>query len=249
MAELLFESEDDIRERELQDIDKNDILNPEIFTSYVNRLEQQDVLLRKHITGSEVPGSQAQALRQRLNAQSGLIGGQTNIGATPYRYMSPKSNLRDDPEYFRGNTGTEAVISVNNPYNVLFNPFVYEQSPTPRILAHEGAHQPYLRNLTRRLNVGLERKIDRPIVDWEPSFSVGFLRDIGKIKEPRHPLYGNKIGPHYTSEIMSFLIGREGELRQGKTLKDDPVTNQLFTAHPGMYEEYVKSRDLLLNIK
>ena len=244
------------REEELREIDKYDILNPDIFHPYVQNLEKADAVLRRHIPPQS---PNARDVRHRLLETSGLAGGETNFWANPYGYMYPQSSISNYPEFFnsQAGSGAEGAIFSNNVYKMFIRPesIPGRYSPASRLLAHEGSHQPYLVNYNRDINKRLGAKVSKePRKDWEPRFSEGFKVALSQEAEnPKSPFHGS--GMRYIpgkidtdpTEVMSYLIGREGELRKGQTLLDDPVTKRLFARFPGMYNEYVRARDVLMN--
>ena len=185
---------------------------------------------------------------------SGLAGGQTNFFGDPYSYMSPNTKFSSDPEFFKSMEGRNAgaTVGYRNPDEIGINPFLAGQDNRywTDFLAHEGFHQPYMRNLNRRVMETEGVKPRNASVAWEPAFSVPFYNDYKKEgRAPGSPLYGFAPGPHMESEAISYLTGLEGSLRQGQTLLDHPTTRELFRKHPGMYEEYLKAKAKLRSIK
>ena len=231
----------DQRELELREIDTYDSMNPELFYDYVDRLEHAKSFLDTHVKG-DTEGD----VKRSLLAYSGLAGGMTNFWANPYDFMGmdqhQANQLRLQPDVMGGKDW--ATVSPQNPYLVNINTknIDRDQYPSSRLLAHELGHT----------KVGVEeinRRKGLAPTKWEPEFTPSFKRDYVAQSQASGPYWhGSGIGSN-EDESMAYLRGREGELRQGKTLRDDPATRSLFANHPGLYEEYVRSSKTIKSLR
>lgn len=235
------QSLDDRREQELREIDQYDIMNPELFYPYVERLEKAASFLDKHIM-SDKGGD----VRRTLLDYSGLAGGETNFWANPYESTGITSrqakNLTFDRNYADIWPMKDAVAYTyaNRPYNINFNPGAQQKQeyPTSRLLAHEIGHS----------KAGLHQmgaQMGMSVGSLRPNWSEAFWQDLAQLKGKKGAYFGGSGFGEDPEETMAYLIGREGELRKGKTLLDDPESARVFRKHPGSYEEYSRIRDTL----
>ena len=231
----------DKRELELREIDQQGELNPEIFYDYVERLERAKDFLDTHVT-SDKSGD----LKRSLLDYSGLAGGMTNFWANPYEFSGFDAaqakqyklhpDFMDKPDY--------AYMYHQRPYdlNVYSKNIKRDQYPSTRLLGHEMGHTKESLDL-------LNRTKGYRTSGWRPNFSDAMYKDLQSLRRKPGPYYyGYGFGSD-PGETMGYLRGREGELRKGKTLMDDPETAAVFRKYPGAYEEYVRANKVLKEIK
>ena len=231
----------DQRELDLREIDKYDSMNPELFYDYVDRLEHAKSFLDTHITNDR-----SGDMKRSMLDYSGLAGGMTNFWQNPYDFIgmdqSQASQLKMHPDYM--DRKEWAYVGHNNPYDININTqnVHRDQMPSSRLLGHEMGHT----------KVGVEdlnRKKGYAASSWEPNFTPGFKQDLVNLRTQRGPYYQAAGLGDNMDETMGWLRGREGELRVGKTLRDDPATSAVFAKHPGMYEEYVRSSKAIRGLR
>ena len=228
------------REAELAEIDRfNDMQQP-AFEQYVGRLENAQAHIQNKVRQA---APQANLIRHRLLNEANLRQGLSNYWANPTQYISPESYIAYDPR--QRQEGIEAWVHGNNPERIYIRPDPTDMkySPTPRLLAHEAAHTRQLALENRDIRQKLTTSRSSTDFGWEPKFSLPFLQRLSQESlQEASPFYGRGFGSN-PKETMGYLIGREAELPQGQTLMDDPVSRRLFEGFPGMYDEYVISRD------
>ena len=190
---------------------------------------------------------------QMMNNAPELIRGNTNFSQRPYDYYDPRvmmesltTRLRADPKMDKK---TQGEVRRVDPDRIYMSPNVVT-TLTSNILAHEGGHTPQTRLDLRERQRSMSSQIkavvnsnERYANVWAPLFSEGFnktlLEERGKRDSPYY--LGSGFG-ETPDETMSYFMGREAELPAGKTLMDDPYTREVFKKHPGMYDEYTKSK-------
>ena len=231
----------DQRELELREIDQYDSMNPDLFYDYVERLERAKDFLDKHVTRDK-----SGEMKRSLLDYSGLAGGMTNFWQNPYEFTGLDSaqakqlNIQPDfmgrPEY--------AYVHPQRPYdvNVSAENIQKEQFPAARLLGHELGHtKTGLDEINRRKGYGTEA--------WRPNFSPAMYQDLARLTERKGAYYKGSGMGFDPDETMGYLRGREGELRQGKTLMDDPDTASVFKKYPGSYAEYTRASKVLKGIR
>ena len=230
-------SSSDQRELDLREIDKYDSMNPELFYDYVDRLENAKSFLDTHITDDR-----SGDLKRSMLAYSGLAGGMTNFWSNPYEYTGFTKNQADQykihPDYT--NSAGFGYMQHTRPYNLNagVKPIDQYEYPSTRLLPHEMSHSKELLNeLNRDKGYGPS--------GWEPNFSPSAMRDMELLKAKQGPYYQAYGMGTDKGETMAYLRGREGELRKGKTLMDDPATREVFKKYPGSYDEYLRSSTVL----
>ena len=234
-------SKSDERELDLREIDKYDSMNPELFYDYVDRLETAKSFLDTHISDDK-----SGDLKRSMLDYSGLAGGMTNFWANPYEYTGFDKRQADQFKIHPDFTDSAGFgyMQYTRPYNlnVGVKPIHTYEYPSTRLLPHEMSH-------SKELLAQLNREKGYGPSGWEPSFSSSGMRELELLRTKPGPYYqGHGMGTD-KGETMAYLRGREGELRQGKTLRDDPATKAVFDKHPGMYEEYQRSSNVLKGIR
>ncbi len=227
-------SKSDERELDLREIDKYDSMNPELFYDYVDRLEHAKSFLDTHVKNDK-DGD----LKRSMLAYSGLAGGMTNFWANPYDYTGVSSeqakHITLRPNYDREMDRHFGYVGTSNPYNINLGVKAIDRAemPSTRVIPHEMSHTKEL------LSKGA----------WIPNFSPAQRQDLVNLRTKAGPYYQASGLGDDPGETMAYLRGREGELRQGKTLRDDPAIKAVFDKHPGMYEEYQRSSNVLKGIR
>ena len=241
MADSPLYGSSDQRELELREIDKYDSMNPELFYDYVERLERANDFLKTHITNDR-----SGDLRRSLLDYSGLAGGETNFWANPYEFSGFDKRQADQykirPDY--ADRKEYASMQRVRPYDldVSAKNMARDQYPTSRLLPHEMSH-------TKEALAWLNSQKGYGGESWMPNFSDAMYTDLEKLTSRKGPYYrGHGMGSD-PGETMGYLRGREGELRKGKTLMDDPETGPLFKKYPGAYEEYQRASKVLKQTK
>lgn len=247
---------------------ENDIYDPHgpNQAEYVNRLLQFQAYLDRQIGPQDPEGP---AIRRRLIGHSGLAGGRTNFYDQMYDMLPRETPTRfgkDNIGYLKAQQDprqTQGFVHSADPTYITINPTSHNQSAS-RLLPHEIAHiKQFLYDVrAAQQRPGWKHGPKMSIGDqysWQPYFTPGFLRDISKLNELRkdipysevaqaQPFRGQGFGSSM-DETIAYLIGREGELRSGQTLRDDPYLKKIWENHPGMYDEYIRSRDNLRRIQ
>ena len=201
-----------------------------------------DTYAKKHISPNpkdERFDSPERQLRRSWLNDSGMAGGVTNFWANPYSYHPKETpiNYRAVPEM---GPRTRAKVFVDNPVEVHYNPdvpYANFQSPS-ELIPHELGH-------TRQLLIKNREKLSGTpgnILDFSDAF-LEKLRDI-----PVNPKFGFGFGYDF-DETMGYFLGREGSLRQGQSIKDDPALRGLFHRFPKDYEVYLKMKQQYDKVK
>ena len=233
----------DKRELELREIDKYNSMNPELFYDYVERLERAKDFLNTHITDDK-----SGELKRSLLDYSGLAGGMTNFWDNPYEFSgfdkAQAKQYKIHPDLMQSDPFLFAYMYPMRPYDLHISTQSIDkyQYPSTRLLAHEMGHtKESLDKINRLKGYGSEA--------WKPAFSDAMYADLAKLRNKPGAYYrGGGMG-YDPGETMAYLRGREGELRKGKTLMDDPETAAVFKKYPGAYEEYTRANKVLKGIK
>ena len=231
----------DQRELELREIDQYDSMNPELFYDYVDRLEHAKSFLDTHITDDK-----SGDLKRSLLDYSGLAGGMTNFWDNPYEFTGFDANQAKQLKLHPDMMDKEdyAYVYRQRPYDInLGTKNIHaDQYPSGRLLGHEMGHVKVgLDEINQRKGYGTEA--------WRPKFSEAMYSDLAKLRKQAGPYYlGGGMGTD-PDETLSYLRGRAGELRKGKTLMDDPATSQVFQKYPGSYDEYLRASKVQKQIK
>ena len=231
------------------DMSRYDPIGGPDFEAYVGRLAERDKMVRKHL--DNLPGAYEVHRRLAVDDPSDIVRGPTNFSAAPYDWYDPQARLRSGVERTklpkgdetRMNPRSEADILNSNLYNIYINPNSRISTPSS-LLGHESGHTGQIALYNRVKMAEQAKKTPNRADVWFPMFSKEFLGALKKEHDNPTSPYQWKSGfgddPY---ETMSYLMGREAELPQGKTLMDDPSTAKLFKDHPGMYHEYILARD------
>ena len=237
-------SADDLMEQKMKQLDVEGEMRPADVNAYVERLLGANDFLKQHIPADRTGNNDA--LRRQFLNESGLASGPTNFWDKPYistglyepqvrqvkmHSAAPKDNM------------TYAEVYHSRPYDLNFytENLARHAYPSSRVIPHELGHtKTGVDKLSRAQGYGQ--------VAWVPKFTPEFEVDLRKLTQMQGPYFKGELG-YEPDETMGYLMGREGELRSGKTLLDDPYTRILFKKHPGMYEEYFRAKTELKKIQ
>ena len=242
--DLPLYSPSDRRELELREIDKYDSMNPELFYDYVDRLEHAKSFLDTHLQAQFHP--KAQELKRTLLDYSGLAGGMTNFWQNPYEFSGFDTNQANQFKLHRDFSDNTAFAYMypTRPYDLHLSAenIDKEQYPSSRLLGHEMTH-------VKESLDSLNQVKGYNSSGWRPNFSNDMYNDLLRLAYKKGAYYKGKGLGTDPGETISYLRGREGELRKGKTLMDDPDTAEVFKKYPGSYEEYLRSSKVLKSHK
>ena len=243
--DLSVYSPSDRRELELREIDQYDSMNPELFYDYVDRLEHAKSFLDTHLQAQFHP--KAQELKRTLLDYSGLAGGMTNFWQNPYEFSGFDTNQANQFKIHRDYSDNTAFAYMypTRPYDLHVSQenIDKKQYPTPRLLGHEMTHTKEGLETLNQMKGYIRGS------DWTPNFSADMYNDFLKLAHKKGVYYKGKGMGTDPGETMAYLRGREGELRKGKTLMDDPDTAEVFKKYPGSYEEYQRASKALKGTK
>jgi len=219
--------------------------------AYVGRLGRLSQFLKSQIPPN-IPGSYD--VYHRFMNYSGLIGGESNFSKSPYEWYDPTATMESITPLVkegRVHPDTEGGVYSFNPERIYISPEI-EKSFASSLIAHEGGGHAGSEKLSNRFQgemIKNAKTANYAKYAWKPLFTLEFQDELLKLREKQTSPYYKAGGfGSRPDETMAYFMGREAELPAGKTLKDDPSTAPVFAKHPGMYDEYIRSRDKIRSV-